>query len=48
MTPKDFSDSLQAVTIDDVIKSAEYLLTDTVYFLEGTEPATDDDDGEES
>lgn len=48
MTPKDFSDSLQAVTLDDVIKSTEYLLTDTVYFLEGTEPATDDDDGEES
>lgn len=40
-SPSDFSRELLQVTREQVIDSAKYLLTDTVYFLEGTEPFDD-------
>lgn len=46
LTPDEFSSSLVSVTKEQVIDSAKYLLADTVYFLEGTMPFDDTEEGE--
>jgi len=41
MKPSEFSKEIMSVTLEQVVESAKYLLTDTVYFLEGTQPSDD-------
>lgn len=44
--PSEFAKQIEGVTKDQVIESAKYILLDTVYFLEGTEPASEFDEEE--